>query len=69
MRTPLGHSANETWYFRLMAEHRRGLVYRWPLVLVALGVAIIIGVLSPDRSRPHAPHPSARSASVKQASP
>lgn len=48
-----GHSSSEAWYFRLMAAHRRGLVRHWPLVLLAFGVAVAIGVASPDRSAPH----------------
>lgn len=62
MTAPRGHSPNETWYFEQVAAHRRGLVRHWPLVLAAFGVAIVIGVVSPDRSRPHAP---ARNESVK----
>jgi hypothetical protein len=40
-------------YVRMMTDHRRELVRQWPLVLVAFGVAIAIGVASPDRSEPH----------------
>ena len=57
--TPRGHGSNETWYFQRMAAHRRGLVRHWPLVLVAFGAAVAIGVASPDRSTPHtAPSPT-----------
>jgi hypothetical protein len=57
--TPRGHSSNEDWYFRLMAAHRRGLVRHWPLVLVAFGAAVAIGLASDDRSAPHtAPSPT-----------
>jgi hypothetical protein len=57
---PPAPNANEAWYRRRMAEHRQGLARHWPLVLVALGVAIAIGVVSPDRSRPdRAPAPPA----------
>jgi hypothetical protein len=55
--TPPGHSPTEAWYMCRMAQHHRGLVRHWPLVLVALGVAVILGVLSPDRGKP-SPSPS-----------
>jgi hypothetical protein len=60
--TPLAGSY-EAWYAGLKAAHRRGLIRHWPRVLaayvVAVGVAIVVGVLSPDRSQPHAPSPPA----------
>ena len=40
-------------YVRMMASHRRELGRHWPVVLIALGVAIAIGLASPDRSKPH----------------
>jgi hypothetical protein len=59
MTAPRGHNPNEAWYFQLMADHRRGLVRHWPLVLVAFVIAIVIGVLSPDRSTPNRGQPAA----------
>jgi hypothetical protein len=55
--TRQGHSPTETWYMSRMAAHRRGLVRHWPFVLAALAAAVVIGVLSPDRSR-SSPAPS-----------
>ena len=43
----------QRWYFRLMADRRRAYIRRWPWVLVALAAAITIGLVSPDRSKPH----------------
>ncbi len=56
--------ANESWYRARMAAHRRGLVRLWPLAFVALGVAIVLGIVSPDRSKP-SPLPHAAAASEK----
>jgi hypothetical protein len=63
--TTQDHSPTEVWYRRRMAEHRRGLVRHWPWVFAALGVAVVIGLVSPDRSKPHAPQASAPAVSVK----
>jgi hypothetical protein len=58
--TPPVANSYEAWYARLRAGYRRGMARHWPLVLVALVIAIVIGVLSPDRSQPHgAPSPTA----------
>ncbi|HLZ74914.1 hypothetical protein [Phenylobacterium sp.] len=63
--TRQGHSPVEAWYMRRMAAHRRGLVRHWPFVLVALAVAVVIGVLSPDRSKSSPPPPPAPAAAVR----
>lgn len=56
-------NANDALYRRRSAAHRRGLVQHWTLVFVALGVAIALGLISPDRSLP--PTPNAVPASIK----
>ncbi len=63
--TPRGHSSNETWYFQLMAAHRRALVRRWPLVLAAFGAAVAVGVASPDRSTPHTTRTSSPAVAIR----
>jgi hypothetical protein len=66
--TVCDHSPTETWYIQLMTAHRRGLTWRWPIVPAALGVAVVIGVLSPDRSKLQAPRSPAPVASAASAS-
>ena len=63
--TRQGHSPTEAWYMRRMAAHRRGLVRHWPFVLLALAIAVVIGLLSPDRSKPHAAAAPAPAVSVQ----
>jgi hypothetical protein len=63
--TPHGHSSNEAWYFQLMAAHRRGWVRHWPLVLLAFGVAVAIGLASPDRSARHTTRAPTSAAAVR----
>jgi hypothetical protein len=50
-----GHDATEAWYLCLMRSHRQGLVSHWPVTVAAraaaVAIAIIIALLSPDRSR------------------
>ena len=53
MRT--GHDATDAWYLSLMRSHRQGLVSHWPVSAAvraaAIAIAIVFGLLSPDRSR------------------
>jgi hypothetical protein len=63
--TSQGHDPTEAWYIRRMAAHRRGLTRYWPLVLVAFAAAVVIGLLSPDRSRPPASPSPAPAATVR----
>jgi hypothetical protein len=63
--TPQGHSPTEAWYMCRKAAQRRGLASHWPWVFAALAVAVVIGVLSPDRSKPHAASAPAPAASVR----
>ncbi|WP_394762706.1 hypothetical protein [Phenylobacterium sp.] len=53
MRLPPPHTPTEAWYRRRMASYRRGLAACWPVVFIALGAAIAIGLISPDRSQPN----------------
>ena len=65
-----GHDTTEAWYLGLMRSHRRGLVSHWPVTVAvlaaALAIAIVVGLLSPDRSRADlaAPPPPAAAASA-----
>jgi hypothetical protein len=63
--TPRSHSPTEAWYQRRMAEHRRGLMRHWPFVLAALVLAVVIGLLSPDRSKSNPPSSRAPASSVR----
>ncbi|THD61289.1 hypothetical protein [Phenylobacterium sp.] len=54
----VGHDPTERWYLRMMGAHRRGLIRFWPVTLIALATAVVLGLTSPDRSAPsphHAP--------------
>jgi hypothetical protein len=51
-------------YVRMISAHRREVGRHWPLVLIALGIVIAIGVASPDRSKIHAPPPPIASATT-----
>jgi hypothetical protein len=53
-------------YVQMMGAHRRGLVRHGPLVLVALGLAIAVGLASPDRAPTQDP-PAAASAKEARA--
>jgi hypothetical protein len=63
--TPRADDSYEVWYAQLMTGYRQGLVRHWPLVLVALAIAVVVGVLSPDRSKPDAPLSPTPTASVR----
>jgi len=63
--TPRADDSYEIWYAQLMTGYRHGLARHWPLVLVALAIAVVVGVLSPDRSKSDAPLSSAPVASVR----
>jgi hypothetical protein len=45
-----GHDPTERWYFRMMAAYHRGLIRFWPLTLIALGAAVILGLTMSDHS-------------------
>ncbi|THD55048.1 hypothetical protein [Phenylobacterium sp.] len=63
--TPRASSSYEAWYARLKVAHRRALARHWPLVLVAFAIAIVVGVLSPDRSKPPASPATTSAESVR----
>jgi hypothetical protein len=66
--TPRAANSYEAWYAQRMAAYRQGLTRHWPLVLVAFVIAVVVGVLSPDRSQPHtppSPAPAAPAAPVR----
>jgi hypothetical protein len=50
--TSPGHDPTERWYFRMMAAYHRGLIRYWPLTLIALGAAVVLGLTTTDRSAP-----------------
>jgi hypothetical protein len=62
---PRAAGSYQAWYTQLMAARRRGLSRHWPLVPVALVIAIVIGILSPDRSKPHTPQSPAPASGVR----
>ncbi len=62
---PSATDPNEAWHHRRMACRRRELGAHWPIVLLALGMAIAIGLTSPDRSQPDRTRPQVAAAEVK----